>query len=95
MYSSLSLILIIALLILIAVLFFTFRKKINTVLGWVQVLFCVSFFSCIAVMLYYTHYYLGESKALQKLYFGLFSISILLLMLIIVLRLLKFYKKRE
>lgn len=95
MYSLLSLILGITLLGVVAALFFAFRKKMNTLLGWFQILFGISFFSCIALMIYYTHYFLGESKSLQKLYFGLFWLSVLLLIAIVVLRLLKYYKKNK
>lgn len=81
-------------LILIGVLIFTLRNKITSLVIWLEVLFCISFLSCIALMVYYTHYYLGESQVLQKIYFGLFWLSIILLILIIILRVLKFYKKK-
>jgi len=94
MYSLLSNISVLVALILIGVLIFTLRNKLTSLIIWLQVLFCISFLSCIALMLYYTHYYLGESQVLKKIYFGLFWLSIALLILIIILRVLRFYKKK-
>ena len=95
MYSLLSTFLALVLLVLVGILVFMLRKKINSLISWLQILFCVSFFSCATLILYYTQYYLGESQVLQKVYFGLFYLSIILLFLIIGLRFLQYYSKKK
>jgi len=92
MYSLIATFSGIAFIILVAIMIFLFRKKITSLISWLQVFFCMSFFACIFLMLYYTHYYLGESQLLQKIYFGLFYLSIFLLLLIIGLRFLRYLR---
>jgi hypothetical protein len=92
MYSLVLYILALTCLMLTGLLIFYFKNKINGLISWLEVLFSISFFSCIILMFYYTHYYLGESQVLQKIYFGLFYLSVLLLLWIIVLRIIRFFK---
>jgi len=95
MYSLIATFSTIAVILLISIIIFAFRKKITSLIGWLQIIFCLSFFGCISLMLYYIHYYLGESQLLQKVYFGLFYLSIFLLLLIIGLRVLRYYKSKK
>ena len=44
MYSLLSTFLALVLLVLVGILVFMLRKKINSLISWLQILFCVSFF---------------------------------------------------
>lgn len=95
MYSLVLIFSVVFFIILSGIMIFALRKKVNSLIGWLQVFFCISFFACISLMLYYTHYYLGESQLLQKIYFGFFYLSVLLFLLIIGLRILRQYKSKK
>lgn len=90
MYTVLSTLL--ALAFLYGAIVFISRIKITTLMGWLQILFCISFFSCLVLLIYYAGFYLGESRLLQDIYIVLFKISIILFLLIIGLKFFKFLK---
>lgn len=83
------------LVILTSLTLFALRKEISSLISWLQVFFCISFFSFIALMQYYIHYYLGESQLLQRIYLGLFYLSVILLLLIIGLKIVRYYKSNN
>jgi hypothetical protein len=69
-------------------------KNIKFLIDLLIVMFCVSFFSCFVVIIYYIHFYLGNNgEVLQKIYFGLFYLSMVLLVIIVVLKIIWYCKK--
>jgi len=68
------------------------RNRKRTINNWLQISFVISFFLCLIVFIYYTHFYMGTSNIIQKLYFGLFYLSILLLITIILTKLINHFK---
>jgi len=70
------------------------RKIVIYFLGWVEIIFCLTFFSGIGLKAYYTHFYLGGSESPQKMYVALSYSSVILLILIIGLRIVKYYNGR-
>jgi len=95
MYSFFSILFGVFIMFLIGIMIFNLRKKITSLITWLQVFLCVSFFTGITLMLYYVHYYLGKSQLLQEIYFYLFHLSIFLFILIIGLRIWRYYKNKK
>ena len=56
--------------------------------------FLFSFFLGVILMSYYANFYLGESFLLQKIYFGLFYLSILTLFIALILKIIKKFKTK-
>lgn len=95
MYSLVIIISTIALIVILGLFVVKSFDKTNSLIVWLQVFFSLSFISCISLMIYYTHYYLGESKYLQNVYFALFYVSIALFFLIIILKIRNYYNSKK
>src|SRR5688500_2551358 len=68
------------------------RKSILLVL---QVLFAISFISCIAIALYYINYYMGDDDTLRDVYIALFFASVVFFVLILIFKLVGFFTSRN
>ena len=95
MYSIIIKILIVIFLLVTGFFAIKSSHKLNSLIKWLQVFFAVSFIACISLVIYYTHYYLGGSQYLQKVYFTLFYITVVLFFFIVILKIKNFYKKKS